>query len=177
MKPAIVLIGPPGAGKTTVGRLLAKRLGLPQRDTDDVVVEVAGKPISDIFLDDGEPAFRELEYQAVRDGLTNFDGVLALGGGAVMTPRVAEELRAGAAAGTQIVFLDVSWKHAAPRVGLNATRPLLLESPRKKWLELMEKRRSTYEGLATITFLTDGKHPEQITRQLHRLLTGGPEDD
>jgi shikimate kinase len=170
MRPAVVLIGPPGAGKTTVGRILAKRLGLAQRDTDDVVEEMAGKPISDIFIDDGEAAFRQMEHDAVVDGLTNFDGVLALGGGAVMTPAIAERLREEAAAGTVVVFLDVSWRHAAPRVGLNVTRPLLLESPRKKWLELMAKRRTTYEDLATFTFLTDGKHPQQIARQLHRQL-------
>ena len=170
MRPAVVLIGPPGAGKTTVGRILAKRLDLSLRDTDDVVEEMAGKPISDIFIDDGEAAFRQMEHDAVVDGLTNFDGVLALGGGAVMTPAIAERLREEAAAGTVVVFLDVSWRHAAPRVGLNVTRPLLLESPRKKWLELMAKRRTTYEDLATITFLTDGKHPQQIARQLHRQL-------
>ncbi|MFZ9316678.1 MAG: shikimate kinase, partial [Candidatus Nanopelagicaceae bacterium] len=142
--PPIILIGPPGAGKTSVGKALAKKLSLNFLDSDKVVEEKSGKSIPEIFITDGEPAFREMERAAVIDLIENQDGVIALGGGSVMDLEVSKRLLPMA----NVVFLDVSISNAAPRVGFNRDRPLLLGNPRQQWIALMEKRRSTYEALA-----------------------------
>lgn len=148
--PVLVLVGPPGSGKSKLGRVLAHGLGLRVRDTDHDVEERAGKPVADIFVDDGEPAFRTLEREAVAAALREHDGVLALGGGAVMDAATDEALTAYARRGGQIVFLDVTLAVAAPRVGMNQARPLLLGNPRQRWQALMDERRPTYERLATV---------------------------
>ena len=165
--PVVVLIGPPGAGKSTVGRLVAERLGVGFRDTDADVETAAGRIISDIFVDDGEGAFRVLERAAVAEALTSHDGVLAVGGGAVL-----DETTQTALAGQRVVFLDVGIKDAASRVGFNRDRPLLLGNPRAQWVKLMEVRRPVYERLATATVLTDGRAPEDIAGEIVALLTG-----
>ncbi|MBL0887119.1 shikimate kinase [Myceligenerans indicum] len=148
--PVLVLIGPPGSGKSKLGRVLAHALGLSVRDTDHDIERTAGKPVSDIFVDDGEPAFRALERQAVAAALAEHDGILALGGGAVMDPGTDAALAAYAARGGNVVFLDVTLAVAAPRVGMNQARPLLLGNPRQRWQALMDERRPTYERLATL---------------------------
>ncbi len=162
VRPLVVLTGPPGSGKTTVGRLLAQGSGTRFRDTDHDVEITAGKPISDIFVDDGEPAFRALEREAVAAALREHDGVLALGGGAVLDPATQELLAAYAANGGTVVFLDVTLAHAAPRVGFNQSRPLLLGNPRAQWAALMEARRPVYERVATLHVLTDDLTPEAV---------------
>lgn len=144
--PKVVLVGAPGAGKTTVGRLVAAALGVSFRDTDADVESAAGKPVSEIFVDDGEPAFRALERAAVAAALAGHDGVLALGGGAVVAPETRALL-----AGHPVVFLDVSLTDAARRVGFNRDRPLLLGNPRAQLLRLMQARRPLYEEVATAT--------------------------
>lgn len=160
--PRVVLIGPPGSGKTTVAGHLARTWGADHRDTDDDVEHLAGKPVSDIFVTDGEPAFRALERDAVVSAVRDHDGVLSLGGGAVLDATSREALADYAAGGGTVVFLDVSLAHAAPRVGFNRSRPLLLGNPRAKWQALMNERRSVYENVATTTVLTDDQTPEQV---------------
>jgi shikimate kinase len=150
-----------GAGKTTVGGCVADALDVPFRDTDDDVVATAGKPISDIFVDDGEEHFRALERAAVAHALATFDGVLALGGGAIM----AEETRK-ALAGHRVVFLEVGLAEAVRRVGLGAGRPLLAINPRATLKHLMELRRPLYEEVATIIVRTDGRTPDDIAAEV-----------
>lgn len=155
--PAVVLVGPPGAGKSTVGRILADRLGVGYRDTDADIEAAAGKPIPDIFIDQGEPHFRELERTAVRDALAGHDGVLSLGGGAIM-----DAATRGLLGGLPVVFLDVGLHAAVHRVGLDAPRPLLAVNPRQSWRELMEARRPLYTEVARAVVATDEDTPEDV---------------
>lgn len=161
MAPRVVLVGPPGAGKSTVARALATRLGCGVRDTDDDVEAAARATISDIFVLEGEERFRELERSAVRVALHEHDGVLALGGGAVLDPGTRRAL-----AGHPVVYLAVSIAGAAPRVGFNRDRPLLLGNPRAQWLRLMDARRGFYEEVATITVDTDDRRIEEIVEEI-----------
>jgi shikimate kinase len=164
--PPIILIGPPGAGKTSVGKALAKKLSLNFLDSDKVVEEKSGKSIPEIFITDGEPVFREMERAAVIDLIENQDGVIALGGGSVMDLEVSKRLLPMA----NVVFLDVSISNAAPRVGFNRDRPLLLGNPRQQWIALMEKRRSTYEALAKARVSTDNKKPVEVVEEIVKEL-------
>jgi shikimate kinase len=164
--PPIILIGPPGAGKTSVGKALAKKLSLNFLDSDKVVEEKSGKSIPEIFITDGEPAFREMERAVVIDLIENQDGVIALGGGSVMDLEVSKRLLPMA----NVVFLDVSISNAAPRVGFNRDRPLLLGNPRQQWIALMEKRRSTYEALAKARVSTDNKKPVEVVEEIVKEL-------
>ena len=165
-RPRAVLVGPPGSGKSTVARLLARELGVASRDTDADVENAAGKPIGEIFVDDGEPHFRDLEREAVTSALAAHDGVLALGGGAVLDPLTEAALAAYSAGGGVVVFLDVTLAPAAPRVGFNQARPLLLGNPRAQWQGLMERRRPIYRRVATITVTTDARTAVQVAREV-----------
>jgi shikimate kinase len=165
-RPAAVLIGPPGAGKTTVGLLAAALLGAGFLDTDDVVEEAAGKPVSDIFISDGEPAFRELERAAVASSLTGHSGVLALGGGAVLDP-VTQDLLAG----QRVVYLATGFAAAAHRTGLDAPRPLLIGNPRTRLRELLAERLPVYEGLAWATVTTDDRDPQEIADEVAEIVS------
>jgi shikimate kinase len=156
-----VLVGPPGAGKTTVGTLVAARLGLPFRDTDADIEERAGKPIPDIFVEDGEPAFRALEAACVAAALDTFGGVLALGGGAVMNGVTQARL-----AGHTVVYLSVGIADAAARVGLNRDRPLLLGNVRSRLKALLDERVPTYQKVATATVRTDGRSPDAVAGEV-----------
>jgi shikimate kinase len=170
--PRVVLVGPPGAGKSTVARRLGALLGVSVRGTDEDVEAEAGKPIADIFVDDGEPAFRAMERPAVLRALAEHDGVLALGGGAVLDTAVQEALAGYCAAGGSVVFLDVSLAVAAPRVGLGVSRPLLVGSPRARWRALMEARRPVYEGVSTLHVMTDGLGPDEVAEVIVSGLAG-----
>lgn len=163
MAPRLVLVGPPGAGKSTVGRLVADKLGLALRDTDADVEQTAGKAITDIFVEDGEAAFRALERVAVAEALAEHAGVLALGGGAVMDAGTREALR-----GRRVVFLDVGLADAAARVGLNRDRPLLLGNPRAQLKRLLDERRPLYEEVATLTVDTNGRDPADVAGEVLR---------
>ncbi|AKN73942.1 shikimate kinase [Streptomyces sp. PBH53] len=157
--PAIVLVGPMGVGKSTVGRLLAERLGVGYRDTDDDIVAAEGRTIAEIFVDEGEAAFRALEKAAVRAALAEHPGVVALGGGAVLDADTRALL-----AGQRVVYLSMEVEEAVRRTGLNVARPLLAVNPRKQWRELMEARRHLYEEVATAVVATDGRTPEEVTQ-------------
>lgn len=164
-RPRLVLVGPPGAGKSTVGRLLAERWGEPFHDTDEAVEAVVGKPVSDIFVEDGEAAFRRLERAAVAAALREQSGVLALGGGAVLDPQTRELL-----AGQVVVFLDVELAAAASRVGLGVARPLLLGNVRGQLKALLDRRRPVYESVATATVSTDALAPDEVAAAVCRAL-------
>ncbi|WP_037670774.1 shikimate kinase [Streptomyces griseus] len=157
--PLVVLVGPMGVGKTTVGALLAERLGVGYRDTDADIVAAQGRTVADIFVEEGEPAFRALEKEAVAQALVQHDGVLALGGGAILDADTRELL-----SGRRVVYLSMDVEEAVKRTGLNAARPLLAVNPRKQWRELMEARRHLYEEVATAVVPTDGRTPEEVTQ-------------
>ncbi|HQY33845.1 MAG TPA: shikimate kinase [Actinotalea sp.] len=177
--PVVVLVGPPGSGKSTVARALAVRLGLTSRDTDEDVERTAGRSISDIFVQDGEPAFRALERDAVAAALAAHRGVLALGGGAVLDPATQAALARYVEGGGAVAFLDVSLAHAAPRVGFNQARPLLLGNPRAQWQALMDARRPVYAAVATLHVDTDGRRPAQVAAEIEAALAAqeGPTHD
>jgi len=155
--PAVVLVGVPGAGKTTVGRALAARLGVPFRDTDTDVETTTGRTIADIFVESGEPEFRRLEARAVTAALLAHDGVLALGGGAVLDPRTRSAL-----AGRAVVWLRVGLAAASQRAGLSGARPVLLGNVRAQMKALMDAREPLYTEVATLVVDTDQLDPEQV---------------
>ncbi|WP_151523238.1 shikimate kinase [Serinicoccus kebangsaanensis] len=165
--PVVVLVGPPGAGKSTVGAVLADRLSVRLHDTDAALEAAQGRSISDIFVDDGEPAFRAMERAEVLRALQEEDGVLALGGGAVMQTEVAQALQAGE---HPVVFLDVSIADASARVGFDASRPLLLVNPRASWTRLMNARRPTYEAVSGLRVDTAGLTADQVADEVMAWL-------
>lgn len=157
MPPRVVLVGVPGSGKTTVGGVLAERLGVALRDTDRDVAATAGKPIPDIFVDDGEPHFRALEREAVALALVEHHGVLALGGGAVLDDGTRALL-----AGQPTVWLQVSAAGGAKRVGLDVPRPVLLGNVRGRLAALVAERSPLYAEVAALTVETDGRTPDEV---------------
>jgi shikimate kinase len=161
MAPRVVLVGPMGAGKSTVAALLGTRWGLPVRDSDHDIETAEGREISEIFVDDGEAYFRGLERDAVRAAVTEHDGILALGGGAVLDPDSQELL-----ATQRVVFLRVGLSDAVKRVGLGVGRPLLLGNVRARVKALLDERTPVYESVATILVDTDGKPPEQVADEV-----------
>jgi len=167
MAPRVILIGPMGSGKTTIGQLLAAELKVAFRDTDHVIEEKSGRSVADIFLEDGEDEFRALEKKVLRDELLSDDTVLALGGGAPISMDAQSALRAIA---SPVIYLDISLATVAPRIGFNRDRPLLLHNPRGQWQTLMEARRPIYESIAdTIVDVNDKSESEIVDLILEDL--------
>ena len=156
-RPVAVVVGPPGAGKTTVGKALAARLGVDFHDVDAAIEAAQGRPISDIFVDDGEAFFRDLERAEVARSLAEETGVVSLGGGAVMDPLTEQAL-----AGHVVVFLDVAIADASKRIGFDRSRPLLSVNPRASWVAMMNHRRPTYERVATLRVDTAGRTADEV---------------
>jgi shikimate kinase len=163
----ILLIGPPGAGKSTVGQALASKLAIDFIDTDQVIENETGKTITDIFVVDGEPHFRALELQTLRNVLTLESGVISLGGGAPISQDAQEAIEQS---NSHTVFLDVSLATAAPRVGFNRDRPLLLGNPRAQWQALSDNRRPIYEKLADDAIKVDDMKVDQIVAEIVKNL-------
>ena len=161
----VVLVGPMGSGKSTVARLLATAYGVTARDTDTDVEAAAGRSISDIFVDSGEAHFRELERAAVGEALASHDGVLALGGGAVLDPTTRELL-----ADHRVVFLRVGLSEAVKRVGLGTSRPLLLGNVRSRIKALLDERTPVYESVADLVVDTDQRSPEDVADEIRKAL-------
>ncbi len=167
MGPNLILIGPPGAGKSSIGKQLSKALAVSFTDTDSQIEVKTGKKISDIFIEDGEAKFREIEREVVLNEIANQNGVLALGGGSILDSDVVAKLKA---LKSHVIYLEVSISNAAPRVGFNKDRPLLAVNPRQQWLTLMEKRRPIYENLAGLKVSTDNKKPSEVVKEIQELL-------
>ena len=165
--PRLVLIGPPGCGKSTVGAALAKKLSIEFVDTDAQIETSYGHKISDIFVDKGEVFFRDLEFAALAESLKVSNCVLSLGGGAPIAPRAQDLLKSST---SPIFFLDVSLAVAAPRVGFNRDRPLLLSNPRAQWQSLAETRRPIYESLATFVIKVDSMSVEKVVNEIAAKL-------
>jgi shikimate kinase len=161
-----VLIGAPGAGKTSVGRRVAERLSVPFADSDQLVEERTGQRVADIFVNDGEPYFRQLEQEVIAEAVGGSLGVLSLGGGAVMTPGTPTLLE-----GIPVVWLEVDVSDAAHRVGMNASRPLLLGNVRGTLTSLLKERTPIYESLATVRVQTSGRSLRAVVDDVCAALT------
>jgi shikimate kinase len=168
MPPRCVLVGPPGAGKSSVGQAVAHRLGVAHRDTDDEVATAAGKSVADIFIDDGEERFRELERVAVAAALARDGDVVSVGGGAVLDDRTRVDLR-----GHRVIHLRVSLHDATRRVGWGPGRPLLVDNPRARLRELMVAREPLYAEVATDVVDTTDRSVDEVVSDVVELL-GGP---
>ena len=168
MAPRAVLVGLPGSGKSTIGRRLAKALGVGLLDTDTAIEQQTGRTIADIFATDGEPEFRRIEEEVIRAALDEHDGVLSLGGGAVTSPGVCAAL-----AGHTVVYLEISAAEGVRRTGGNTVRPLLAGPDRaEKFRELMSKRIPLYRRVATIRVDTNRRNPGAVVRYIvSRLQT------
>lgn len=163
----IVLIGAPGSGKSTVGHALAAHLQWPFIDTDGLIELKAGKKITDIFVVDGEDIFRAMEFETLKEVLQETSAVISLGGGAPISPQAQDEIRNSTCI---VIFLDVSLSTAAPRVGFNRDRPLLLGNPRAQWQALSDKRRPIYEDLATHTVKVDDMNVDEIVAVIETMI-------
>ena len=167
--PLAVLIGPPGAGKSAVGPLLAELLGTSFRDTDADITAATGQLVSDIFIEQGEPAFRQLEREAAARALREHGGVLALGSGAVLDPDLQDRLE-----GLPVVYLAADFATVARRLGLDRPRVIIPGNPRGQLRAMLEERRPLYEGLATVTVKTDDLDPDELAAQIAAAISGPP---
>ena len=171
MAPRAIFVGAPGAGKSTVGRRVAERLGIPFADSDALIEKRAGKSVADIFIDDGEGEFRRLEREEVAQALEDFDGLLSLGGGAILDPQTRSALR-----DQRVVWLQVDLSHATSRVGMNSARPLLLGNVRGTMLAMLEQRTPLYAEVASDIVDTNGRGIKDVVGQVVALLTNDESD-
>ncbi|MGI8664575.1 MAG: shikimate kinase [Jatrophihabitans sp.] len=167
MPPRAVLIGLPGAGKSTVGARLARRMSLPFADSDQLVVAAAGRSVAAIFATDGEPAFRAIEAGVVLAALAGFDGILALGGGAVTTAQIRQALVAGPA---PVVLLQADQAELLRRIGTGRSRPLLADDPAGRLAELTAARSALYQQLASVQVQTAGHSATAVARLVYQQL-------
>src|SRR4051812_39858447 len=172
--PVLVLVGAPASGKTTVGTAVAELLGVPFRDTDADIEDVAGASVPDLFVQYGEGHFRALEEQAVARALAEHEGVLALGGGAVTSAATRELLAALIRVGGTVVWLDVDLPSAAKRVGLSRDRPILGVNPRAMLRHMLESRAPLYGEVATMTVHTGDREPADVVAEVLAALPGRP---
>jgi len=168
MPPRVILIGPMGSGKSTIGKSLANKLSLQFRDTDAVIEEQEKKTVSQIFIEDGEDAFRLIEKSVLRQELLTDDTVLALGGGAPISIDAQSALRA---IKSHVVYLDISLANVAPRIGFNRDRPLLLNNPRGQWQTLMEARRPIYESIADTIVDVNKRSQSEIVSHIMEVIS------
>jgi len=161
----VVLVGPPGVGKTAAGSLLARRLGVRFADTDSAVERAAGKPVGDVFVEDGEQVFRELERGAVARCLDDGSGVVALGSGAVLDPDVRRQI-----AKCTVVYLEAGFATVARRTGMDRPRVVVPGNPRGMLRSMLEQRRPVYSDLATFTVAADDLSPEEIVEEIVERL-------
>jgi len=163
----VVLIGPPGSGKSTVGPLLAALLGVEFAETDALIAARAGKPVGDIFIDDGEDAFRDLERSAAGEAIAAHRGVLALGSGSVLSQATRSLL-----AGQRVVYLETAFPAVAKRSGLDGPHPPIPGNPRGRLRQLLEERRPLYADLAWLTVTTDDRDPQQVAGEIAEAVAG-----
>ncbi|RVW03739.1 shikimate kinase [Rhodococcus spongiicola] len=169
MTPRAVLIGPPGAGKSTIGRRLANALELELLDTDVEIERRVGRTIPEIFAAEGEEYFREVEEQVVAEALESHAGIVSLGGGAILSDRTRSRL-----AGHTVVYLEISVAEGLKRTGTNTGRPLLTGGdPKARYQALMRRRRPLYRQVASIKVRTDARSPSRVVQQLVKKLTDG----
>ncbi|WP_072688827.1 shikimate kinase [Rhodococcus marinonascens] len=161
MAPKAVLVGPPGSGKSTIGKRLARALDLPFLDTDVAVEVEAGRTIPEIFVQDGEPVFRALEEKVVRKAVESTEGIVSLGGGSILSEATRALLK-----GHTVVYLEISVGEGLKRTRSKTVRPLLAGDARQKYTELMRVRGKLYEEAASIRIHTDGKSPSRVVQQL-----------
>lgn len=170
MAPKAVLVGLPGSGKSTIGRRLAKALGVTLIDTDAVIEQRTGRSIAEIFATDGESGFRHIEEQVIREALETHDGVVSLGGGAVTTPGVRAAL-----AGQTVVYLEISADEGVRRTGGNTVRPLLAGPDRaEKYRTLVDERVPLYRRVATLRVNTNRRNPGAVVRYIAGCLENPP---
>lgn len=167
MPPRAVLIGAPGCGKSVIGRRLARALGLKVFDTDTEIERQAGKSITEIFAEEGEPAFRAIEEEVVAAALAQHEGVLSMGGGSVLSAKTQEALR-----GHTVVWLEISAAEGVRRTSRRTHRPLLAgENPDERYRQLLSERTPIYRSLATMRIRAEGRPTSSIVRELERRLS------
>lgn len=165
MSPSAVLIGAPGAGKSVIGRALAERLNVDFRDTDDDIAVLAGKPVADVFIDDGEDAVRALEATALEAAISECRGVVAIGSGIPMHEEQRAQLE-----GLPVVWLEVTLSDAAQRLGLNGPRPAFMGNVRGQLMALLTERSPVYAALATVRVRTAGRTLPEIVDEIATAL-------
>jgi len=158
-----ILIGPPGSGKSSVGKALSRELSTSFADTDELIVEREGKSIPEIFAQEGESGFREIEAKVVVEALGANIGVLALGGGSILSSEVREEIKRSQA---EVILLRVGLTNVLARISGKSDRPLVSQNPQEQWLAIINEREPYYSDLATLEISTDNKKPYEVAREL-----------